>query len=161
VLFGGRSDLTFVIENRAGTPTVEQAEALLKSLVRWQEENNLHQGKVYLSHSMKAEIGDAKAWDAKRWRAFWGLKQAGVVGQPRFAGEVTFERLLNDPGSLTPADFRLTKDSPGKGKGEGGKDLGADVDLVGPGEPYEKWKKTPEYAAWQKKTRELLDGKKQ
>jgi hypothetical protein len=28
--------------------------------------------------------------------------------------------------------------------GNGGKDLGADVDLVGPGKAYEAWKRTPE-----------------
>ena len=34
--------------------------------------------------------------------------------------------------------------------GPGGKDLGADVDLVGPGPAYERWKKTPEYQQWLK-----------
>ena len=58
--------------------------------------------------------------------------------------------------ALKPADFRLAPGSPGKGKGEGGKDLGADVDLVGPGEAYEKWKKTREYEEWRKKNDALM-----
>ena len=33
-----------------------------------------------------------------------------------------------------------------------GKDLGADVDLVGPGAAYERWKKTLEYQQWLKDT---------
>jgi hypothetical protein len=50
--------------------------------------------------------------------------------------------------------FRLAKGSPGKG--EGGRDIGADVDLVGPGAAYEKWKKTKEYEEWRKQTDTLL-----
>ena len=53
---------------------------------------------------------------------------------------------------LKPDDFRLRPDSPGYRAGKGGKDLGADVDLVGPGEAYERWKKTPEYQQWLKDT---------
>ena len=37
------------------------------------------------------------------------------------------------------ADFRLAPGSPGKDDGKDGKDLGADVDLVGPGHACEKW----------------------
>ena len=33
-----------------------------------------------------------------------------------------------------------------------GKDLGADVDLVGPGAAYERWKRTPDYQEWLKDT---------
>jgi hypothetical protein len=32
------------------------------------------------------------------------------------------------------------------------KDLGADIDLVGPGPGYERWRKTPEYQEWLKET---------
>ena len=56
--------------------------------------------------------------------------------------------IIND--AITPADCRLAADSLGKGKGKGGNDLGANVDLVGPGAAYERWKKTPAYETWQK-----------
>ena len=46
----------------------------------------------------------------------------------------------------------------GKGKGKDGKDLGADVDRVGPGKPYEEWKKTPEYKEWCTQIEKLLKG---
>jgi hypothetical protein len=36
-----------------------------------------------------------------------------------------------------------------------GKDLGADVDLVGPGPAYERWKKTPDYQQWLKDTKQV------
>src|SRR5262249_21259755 len=45
-------------------------------------------------------------------------------------------------------DYRLRADSPGKGAGKDGRDLGADVDLVGPGAAYERWKQTPEHQQW-------------
>jgi hypothetical protein len=54
------------------------------------------------------------------------------------------------PERITPADFRLRADSAGYRAGKDGKDLGADVDLVGPGTAYERWKTTPEYQQWLK-----------
>jgi hypothetical protein len=56
---------------------------------------------------------------------------------------------------VTPEDFRLRADSAGYQAGEDGKDLGADVDLVGPGQAYERWKQTPEYQQWLKETGQL------
>jgi hypothetical protein len=53
------------------------------------------------------------------------------------------------------ADFRLLADSPGKGKGKGGRDLGADIQLVGPGAAYERWKQSAEYRQWVKETGQL------
>ena len=55
----------------------------------------------------------------------------------------------------TPEDFRLRSGSAGYQAGKDGKDLGADVDLVGPGPAYELWKKTPEYQEWLKVTGQL------
>ena len=42
----------------------------------------------------------------------------------------------------------LRHDSTGYRAGKDGKDLGADVDLVGPGPAYERWKKTLSYQQW-------------
>jgi hypothetical protein len=36
------------------------------------------------------------------------------------------------------------------------KDLGADVDLVGPGAAYERWRQTPAYQEWRRKIEELM-----
>ena len=61
---------------------------------------------------------------------------------------------LDPSEEITPEDFRLRSNSAGHRAGPGGKDLGADVDLVGPGPAYERWKKTPEYQRWLKDTKQ-------
>ena len=53
-------------------------------------------------------------------------------------------------------DFRLRDDSLGKRAGPGGKDLGADVDRIGPGKAYEEWKKTDDYKAWRRQVEDLM-----
>jgi hypothetical protein len=78
------------------------------------------------------------------------------VGIIRYQGGNLHARALQTPEQLTPDDFRLRPDSAGYRAGPDGKDLGADIDLVGPGEAYERWKQTPEYHQWQKETRELM-----
>jgi hypothetical protein len=61
------------------------------------------------------------------------------------------------PELVTPDDFRLRGDSAGYRAGPDGKDLGADVDLVGPGAAYERWKQTPEYQQWLKDTGQVAE----
>jgi hypothetical protein len=56
---------------------------------------------------------------------------------------------------LKPDDFRLAVDSTGYRAGPDGKDLGADIDFVGPGNAYERWKKTPEYQEWLRETGQM------
>ena len=87
------------------------------------------------------------------------LDNCVVVGEDAIEGhEVRYQggdlraKLLASPEKLTPEDFRLRPDSAGYRAGKDGKDLGADVDLVGPGKAYERWKKTPEYQQWLKET---------
>jgi hypothetical protein len=58
--------------------------------------------------------------------------------------------LVQPAAKLAPGDYRLQQDSAGFEAGQDGKDLGADVDLVGPGAAYERWKKMPEYQQWLK-----------
>ena len=108
------------------------------------------------------EFDDAKGQEltwktSKDWQTFWKVdKSPGSEGIPRFAGGDLLDRLEKEPLSLTAADFRLEKGSPGQGAGPDGKDLGADVDRVGPGAAYENWQKSPDYQEWLKKTEELM-----
>src|SRR5262249_55629469 len=86
----------------------------------------------------------------QEWKQFWGTTERdSVEGTPRFQGGNLLYRPETD---LTPEDFRLRPDSAGYRAGKDGKDLGADVDLVGPGKAYERWKKTHEYQQWLKDT---------
>ena len=56
----------------------------------------------------------------------------------------------------SPEDFRLRPDSAGYRAGPNGEDLGVDVDLVGPGEAYQRWKETPDYQQWREETQKLM-----
>jgi hypothetical protein len=90
------------------------------------------------------------------WTQFWGTDEAGSFeGRIRFQGGSLRSRLTVAPGQITPDDFRLRPDSAGYRAGPDGKDLGADIDFVGPGDAYERWKKTPEYQQWLKVTGQL------
>jgi len=91
--------------------------------------------------------------DLAAWREFWRTPETGSLeGRVRYKGGNLVAKLEKTPHQLTPKDFRLRPDSAGYRAGPGGKDLGADVDLVGPGPAYEDWKKTPEYKEWLKES---------
>jgi serine/threonine protein kinase len=131
-----------------------EAEAALPGLVDWHEHRNGYGTPpswiVYTAngfHARRTSVAD--------WERFWGLKDTGSLQGPIFAqcgrlpsldAEVPLDRLCD------PTSFRLADDSVGKGAGEGGRDLGADVDLVGPGPAYERWKTTPAYQQWLRET---------
>ena len=85
------------------------------------------------------------------WRQFSGSAERECIqGSVKFQGGDLLARAANAPEQLTPEDFRLRPDSAGYRAGPDGKDLGADIDLVGPGPAYERWKKTPAYQEWLK-----------
>jgi hypothetical protein len=78
--------------------------------------------------------------------------QQPLVGAP--AGGPVID--VSDAEQLRRGVVRLDPGMLGHGAGPGGTDLGADVVLVGPGEPYQGWTKTPDYREWRKKTNALL-----
>jgi hypothetical protein len=104
----------------------------------------------------KLNEGEQKALELQtlqEWRTFWKLEQdGGSVADPVFTVGNVSKRRKVEPESLFPRDFRLTRESAGQG-------LGADVDRVGPGKPYEDWKNTPNYNKWLEQTRLLLEKK--
>jgi hypothetical protein len=132
--------------------------AALPQRLTWQEVDSLYPNQVLLtaqSGSLQAAslIQGEKALE--EWRRLWKLPDGQViVGVPGFRGDIR-SKLAAAPAEITPEDFRLHADSPGYRAGKDGKDLGADVDLVGPGPAYERWKKTPEYQQWLKDTGRL------
>ncbi len=87
---------------------------------------------------------------------FWESRLAVLLGY--YIGDV-LAKMEATPELITAADFRLRADSAGYRAGKDGKDLGANVDLVGPGPAYERWKKTPEYQQWLKETKQVTKAK--
>jgi hypothetical protein len=134
--------------------TDAEAEAWLPRRVELREERNLYRpGKPYLAIPERA-LGRGK--DLADWNRFWGVKDTGSSeGIIRFRGGDLQAKSLADATKLTPEDFRLCPDSAGYRAGKDKKDLGADVDLVGPGPAYERWKKTPDYQQWLKETERI------
>jgi hypothetical protein len=136
-----------------------EVEKLLQAVIDWREQLNLYsirEGFTVWSADLAKETVDLPAHGPKTltdWATFWGSKDADCrEGLVRFQGGDLLKKLATAPDKLTPEDFRLRPDSAGYRAGPGGKDLGAEIDLVGPGPAYERWKKTPEYHQWLKET---------
>jgi WD40 repeat protein len=146
--------------SRAGPLEARDAQALLGRLVAWSEQDNVYPEAVgllglYVKCPQPLPAGGSVA----DWNRFWGVRgSAAVRGKIRYRGGDLLSRALTQLQPVTAEDFRLQADSPGKGSGEGGRDLGADVDLVGPGAAYERWKKTPAYRLWVKDTGQVQEG---
>jgi hypothetical protein len=137
---------------RALLPLSEQR-AVLPKVLAWHEQGNVHGplGKDFLGvwNAAAPDKAHGSLPGVAEWNQFWGLQETGAVPGPlRLKGGDLLARLATAPETITPDDFRLLPDSTGKGAGPGGRDLGPDVDLVGPGLAYDYWKKTPAYQQW-------------
>jgi hypothetical protein len=137
-------------------PQPEDAKALLLRMLAWRDRDNLYApgGSVVLWNSppegVTREFGPRNLAD---WKKHWAAGGGDAVeGRVKYRGGDLVARVLAAPDKLTPDDFRLRPDSAGYRAGKDGKDLGADVDLVGPGLAYERWKKSPDYRQWLKET---------
>jgi hypothetical protein len=122
--------------------------------VDWREDHNLYQpGFNFLSvgdHQRPLEPMRPRRSLAE-WQEYWGLEDTGSLQGPiRFQREEVFPTLPEPIETVTADDFRLHPQSAGARAGEDGRDLGADVDLVGPGPAYERWRATPAYQEWRK-----------
>jgi serine/threonine-protein kinase len=114
----------------------EQALMELARVVRWTEERNVYE--VGASYMNLATIEHVKDWEQ-----FWKADRTGSLqGTLRFKVGAPFGP------SLPPESFRLQSESIGQAAGRGGRDLGADVTLVGPSQAYERWRMTPDYKEW-------------
>jgi hypothetical protein len=144
--------------------SAEEAKQLLPRLMGWREERNLY-GKGWSFQAMRRVTDAGKpglppvdealpiGQTFADWQRLWKAGDSGsAVGMIRFEGGDVLARMAASPERMTAADFRLRPDSAGYRAGKDGKDLGADIDLVGPGAAYERWKKTPDYQKWLKET---------
>jgi hypothetical protein len=141
------------VEHKPLRPT--EVESLLRGTFAWRDRRNVFsEGTYFLGWWINAEPQRPHgATNVAEWKRFWGQADAEVLqGSIRYGGGNLIAKLNTAPDQLTPDDFRLRPDSAGYRAGKDGKDLGADVDLVGPGPAYERWKKTPEYQQWLKES---------
>jgi serine/threonine protein kinase len=140
-------------------------ETLLQELLEWRGGQNVYRvrsgpadGQSRLLRTGMGDVGDPPhgPTDLATWREFWRSPETGSLeGRVRYEGGNLIAKVQKAPHQITPEDFRLRSDSAGYRAGPDGKDLGADVDLVGPGPAYERWKKTPEYQDWLKETGQM------
>ena len=132
----------------------ETVEAQLRSVLNWRDQVNIYspgRTSIVANHATGAAGIGPKGLAA--WQQFWNSADRDASeGRIRYDGGDLIEKLKAHPEQLTSEDFRLRPDSAGYRAGPDGKDLGADVDLVGPGPAYDRWKKTPEYQQWRKET---------
>jgi hypothetical protein len=158
---GNVFDATSVFEFGQKTKTVlppGQAEACLVRMVSWQGERNVYPASAALLHLSRADpwvnLGPPKLpAGLAGWKQLWGTTETGSIqGRVHYMGGDLLAKAQLALEKITPEDFRLLPGSAGYRAGKDGKDLGADVDLVGPGAGYERWKKTPDYQQWLKDT---------
>jgi hypothetical protein len=132
-----------------------ESEAFLSRLVGLNEKQNIYRTGTRML-TLAADLDGKRGQDRADWDRFWNLKNTGSLeGDIRFQGGDLVSRARSAPELITAEDFRLRRDSAGYRAGPDGKDLGADVDLLGPGPAYERWKKTPEYQQWLKDTKQV------
>lgn len=148
--------------NRSKLLSNVELEQWLKKATIWSDEQNLVPPEAFLlEHKVQFKSQATLAKNSAELRKLWKHDGKPTIHANAILERKDFPAYRSHPvwADLQPADFRLAKGSPGQGVLPGGKDLGADVDLVGPGAAYERWKKTPEYQEWRKKTEELMSAK--
>jgi hypothetical protein len=161
IVHGGDAAFGFSVENERQPLQAAEIQAQLGRLLSWHDQRNLYaEGVPFLvlgSNLLRPTIALKSQSD---WEAFWGLQATdSLQARIRYEGGDLRARLASTPEQITPADFRLHPESAGYRAGEDGRDLGADVDLVGPGPAYERWQQTPAYEQWHKGTGEgMRDG---
>jgi hypothetical protein len=132
----------------AAAPPPQPWAEVVRSTVAWRDEGSLYPTTISLRAGPEPAPPPAVEGIAA-WDRLWDLRPPGSLsGRPAFQGGDVYAIAKTGGERLKPDDFRLRPDSPGYRAGKGGKDLGADTDLVGPGPAYERWKKTPEYGQW-------------
>jgi hypothetical protein len=133
----------------------KDAEMWVRRRLDWRDENNSYQVErgQWIQINSDGVVHTTSHKTLADWNTFWGLKTTGSSEDViRFLGGDLILGAQTHPLKLTLEDVRLRPDSAGYRAGKDGKDLGADIDLVGPGAVYERWKKTPDYQQWRKDT---------
>jgi hypothetical protein len=131
--------------------------AFYRKVLSWKGEHNAYQGwnsgNFRLAYADGPEPTNIKHVDVDHWTARWGegTRAGGFYYQGGKLKEVDVSKLPD----LKAEDFRPAANSAAFDDGTPeAKDLGAKIDLVGPGKPFDQFKNTPEYRQWLKETGE-------
>lgn len=139
----------------------EAAETELRRSLGWQGERNLFASGITRVkwHVVDQALTLNEAADLDGWKKLWATAEIDSQEGPlRFVGGNLRDRPGADLDRLTSEDFRLRPDSAGHRAASDGKDLGAEVDLVGPGPAYERWRKSSAYQQWLRETAQAPSG---
>jgi hypothetical protein len=153
---GFNQDQTFLAHADPLPPA--EAEAMLLRLLDWRAQRNLYAPGAASVHWSSDETVEppSRPKSAAEWKRFWSYTDNDLLEGPvSYEGGDLLSRLMVEAEKLTPQEFRLRPDSAGRHAGPDGQDLGANVDFVGPGAAYERWKKTPEYRRWLQDTAQV------
>jgi hypothetical protein len=129
-----------------------EAEALLRKIVDWQGQRNVfaQPGNFISLGAMREALEPTRVRSTlDDFRQFWGPTDADSLQGPLFyQGANVATKAATAPDELTPSDFRLRFGSAGFNAGADGRDHGSDVDIVGPGAAYERWKAYSAHREW-------------
>jgi hypothetical protein len=155
-VFGFGQDFLIRASDTTALPPAE-AEVLLRRLVTWQDQQNMYSDQLKDFFALAASPNRLEPTRERKtlddWRQFWGTAQAdSLQGRILYEGGDLWGRGATTPDQLAPGDFRLHRDSAGFHARDDGGNLGADVDLVGPGPACERWRQMPQYEQWLNET---------
>jgi hypothetical protein len=127
--------------------------AVLRRWLSWRDQSNLYRSDEFLRSVAFVGYSSPRTTilcaSHAEWEDFWSFPSSGSVqGEMRYQGGNLRAMSARDLEALGADGFRLVPQSPGAAAGPAGEDLGADVDLVGPGPAFDRWKRTPAYQQW-------------
>jgi serine/threonine protein kinase len=142
--------------DKQSPPLPEESERSVTKFASWNGRGNVYRSNIasFVNETPAANQAFKPSKTRRRladWDEFWGRTEpTSVQGDVRMQGTDKLEARPFAAEGITAEDFRLLPGSTGYRAGAAGHDLGADVDLVGPGPAYERFKQTPAYQQWLK-----------
>jgi hypothetical protein len=132
---------------------MDAVRTFLQRRFAWHDRRNLYAAGASFLDMRLSKSSQESLKSLADWNRFWSQSNTNSrQGKFRYQGGNILAKLAADPNQVQPKDFRLRSDCPGFGAGNDARYLGADVDMVGPGKSYERWKTKPDYQQWLKDT---------
>lgn len=113
----------------------------LPDLVGWRDQRNLFTVAASFTESRPPDLPAAAVDSLEAWQRLWGQSETGSRQTDTLLSPSWVQKARNVPDQLLPEDFRLEHER-----------AGADVDSVGPGAAYQRWRRTSEYQQWVTRT---------